>query len=63
MALLGLTSFIVISQLVILSHGAGVATYWCQNGNEGTLATVCAIGNYQCINIAFLDVFGNGQAP
>jgi len=63
MALLGLTSFIVISQLVSLCHGAGIATYWGQNGNEGTLAATCATGNYQYINIAFLNVFGNGQTP
>ncbi|KAJ8442070.1 hypothetical protein Cgig2_007908 [Carnegiea gigantea] len=63
MALLGLTSFIAISQLVSLCHGAGIATYWGQNTNEGTLAAACATGNYQYINIGFLNVFGNGRTP
>ncbi|KAJ8442075.1 hypothetical protein Cgig2_007913 [Carnegiea gigantea] len=51
------------TQLVSLCHGAGIATYWGQNSNEGTLAAACANGNYQYINIAFVNVFGNGQTP
>ncbi|XP_057774271.1 acidic endochitinase-like [Salvia miltiorrhiza] len=45
------------------SEAAGIATYWGQNGNEGTLADACNSGNYQYVNIAFLNVFGNGQTP
>ncbi|OAY48394.1 acidic endochitinase [Manihot esculenta] len=45
------------------STGAGIAIYWGQNGNEGTLAETCASGNYQYVNIAFLSTFGNGQTP
>lgn len=46
-----------------LCHGAGIATYWGQNSNAGTLAAACATGNYQYINIAFLNLFGNGRTP
>ncbi|EEF49014.1 acidic endochitinase SE2 [Ricinus communis] len=45
------------------SYGGGIAIYWGQNGNEGTLADTCASGNYQFVNIAFLSSFGNGQPP
>ncbi|OAY48393.1 acidic endochitinase [Manihot esculenta] len=45
------------------SSGGGIAIYWGQNGNEGTLAETCASGNYQYVNIAFLSTFGNGQTP
>ncbi|KDP22189.1 hypothetical protein JCGZ_26020 [Jatropha curcas] len=45
------------------SSGAGIAIYWGQNGNEGTLAETCSSGNYQFVNIAFLSSFGNGQTP
>ncbi|XP_068640898.1 acidic endochitinase-like [Aristolochia californica] len=42
-------------------NGGGIAIYWGQNGNEGTLAETCATGNYDFVNIAFLPTFGNGQ--
>ncbi|TKY66411.1 Acidic endochitinase [Spatholobus suberectus] len=45
------------------SHAAGIAVYWGQNGNEGSLADACNTGNYQYVNIAFLSTFGNGQTP
>lgn len=45
------------------SRAAGIATYWGQNGNEGSLADKCATGNYQFVNIAFLTTFGSGQTP
>ncbi|CAK9175073.1 unnamed protein product [Ilex paraguariensis] len=45
------------------SNACGIATYWGQNGYEGTLASTCATGNYQFINIAFLTTFGSGQTP
>ncbi|XVE73784.1 hypothetical protein DITRI_Ditri11bG0146200 [Diplodiscus trichospermus] len=41
----------------------GITIYWGQNGNEGTLAETCAMGNYDFVNIAFLPTFGNGQTP
>lgn len=45
------------------ADAAGIAIYWGQNGNEGTLEETCATGNYDYVNIAFLPTFGNGQAP
>ncbi|KAJ6868212.1 acidic endochitinase SE2-like [Populus alba x Populus x berolinensis] len=45
------------------SNGAGIAIYWGQNGNEGSLADTCNSGNYQFVNVAFLSSFGNGQSP
>ncbi|KAG9456901.1 hypothetical protein H6P81_001409 [Aristolochia fimbriata] len=44
-------------------HGGGIAIYWGQNGDEGTLAETCSSGNYAYVNIAFLPTFGNGQTP
>ncbi|KAL8544167.1 hypothetical protein ACS0TY_004630 [Phlomoides rotata] len=41
----------------------GIAVYWGQNGNEGTLAETCATGRFSYINIAFLNKFGGGQTP
>nr|AAQ07267.1 acidic chitinase [Ficus pumila var. awkeotsang] len=45
------------------SHAGGIAIYWGQNGNEGTLSQTCATGKYSIVNIAFLNIFGNGQTP
>ncbi|KAB5524198.1 hypothetical protein DKX38_021947 [Salix brachista] len=42
------------------SNGAGIAIYWGQNSDEGTLAATCDTGNYQFVNVAFLYSFGNG---
>ncbi|GKU89197.1 hypothetical protein SLEP1_g3365 [Rubroshorea leprosula] len=49
--------------LIGTSHGGGIAIYWGQNGNEGTLDETCATGRYSYVNIAFLIKFGNGQTP
>ncbi|XP_062008404.1 hevamine-A-like [Rosa rugosa] len=49
--------------LAVGSNAGGIAIYWGQNGNEGTLAQTCSSGNYQFVNIAFLSSFGNGQTP
>ncbi|KAL3521594.1 hypothetical protein ACH5RR_019743 [Cinchona calisaya] len=45
------------------SQATGIAVYWGQNGNEGSLADTCASGNYQFVNLAFLTTFGAGQTP
>ncbi|KAK9672550.1 hypothetical protein RND81_12G107700 [Saponaria officinalis] len=63
MTVIAFPLLIFTSLLISLCQGAGIATYWGQNTGEGTLATACATGNYQYINIAFLSVFGNGQTP
>ncbi|GLU24358.1 hypothetical protein SLE2022_403020 [Rubroshorea leprosula] len=51
--------------LIVTCHGrGGIAIYWGQNVNEGTLDEACATGsNYSYVNIAFLNQFGNGQIP
>ncbi|KAL2550563.1 Acidic endochitinase [Forsythia ovata] len=46
-----------------LGRRGGIAIYWGQNGNEGTLAEACATGKFSYVNIAFLNKFGNGQTP
>ncbi|KAG2725412.1 hypothetical protein I3760_01G064800 [Carya illinoinensis] len=49
--------------LAVSSNAGGIAIYWGQNGNEGTLVETCATRNYDYVNIAFLATFGNGQTP
>ncbi|KAL6126248.1 hypothetical protein ACLB2K_074299 [Fragaria x ananassa] len=61
---ISLALFISVSiALQIGADAAGIAMYWGQNGNEGTLEETCATGNYDYVNIAFLPTFGNGQTP
>ncbi|XP_041011933.1 hevamine-A-like [Juglans microcarpa x Juglans regia] len=54
---------LIILTLFKTSHAGGIAIYWGQNGNEGTLSDTCATGRYLYVNIAFLNIFGNGQTP
>ncbi|WCJ36763.1 Acidic endochitinase [Euphorbia peplus] len=57
-----LISFLILSLTNILTvNGGGIAIYWGQNGNEGTLAETCATRNYQFVNIAFLSAFGGNR--
>ncbi|XP_022957794.1 acidic endochitinase-like [Cucurbita moschata] len=58
-----LVMFLLAASIFRSSHAAGIAIYWGQNGNEGSLASTCATGNYQFVNVAFLSSFGNGQSP
>ncbi|KHN16990.1 Acidic endochitinase [Glycine soja] len=58
-----LLALILFFTLLGTSHAGGIAIYWGQNGNEGTLSEACATGKYTHINIAFLNKFGNGQTP
>lgn len=64
---LGNLVLIFFSVMVLIqgrgSDAGGIAIYWGQNGNEGTLAETCATGNYDFVNIAFLYTFGNGRIP
>ncbi|TYI32181.1 hypothetical protein ES332_A04G041300v1 [Gossypium tomentosum] len=53
----------VILVLVTGIDAGGIAIYWGQNSDEGTLAETCATGNYDFVNLAFLPTFGNGQTP
>ncbi|KAF6162905.1 hypothetical protein GIB67_021054 [Kingdonia uniflora] len=54
---------LLLLSLVVACNAGGIAIYWGQNGNEGSLVDTCAIGNYAFINVAFLMVFGNRQTP
>ena len=61
---LSMLSFIIINP----SHAAestipGIAVYWGQNGNEGSLQEACATKNYNIVILAFLNVFGSGRTP
>ncbi|KAJ0098808.1 hypothetical protein Patl1_20278 [Pistacia atlantica] len=54
---------ILVLSLVELSLAGGIAIYWGQNGNEGTLNQTCNSGLYSFVNIAFLNKFGGGRTP
>ncbi|KAL5540870.1 hypothetical protein UlMin_043262 [Ulmus minor] len=62
-AFIPLLSLVLFSLNIFSSQAAGIAIYWGQNSNEGTLAETCNTDNYQFVNIAFLSTFGNGQTP
>lgn len=51
----------VLSLTAIGLEGGGID--WGQNGFEGSIEEICASGNYQIVNIAFLTRFGNGSTP
>lgn len=53
----------LVFQFILNTQGGGIAIYWGQNGQEGTLAETCNTGNYNFVNVAFLATFGNGQTP
>lgn len=61
-AMLLLTA-VTLAGLAAGARAGGIAIYWGQNGNEGTLAQACATGNYKFVNVAFLFTFGRGQKP
>ncbi|KAL6123157.1 hypothetical protein ACLB2K_075680 [Fragaria x ananassa] len=66
MASISAAALLSLATLLLLgvgSNAGGIAIYWGQNGNEGTLAQTCASGNYKFVNIAFLSSFGNGRTP
>jgi len=57
------TAFSLAGVAAAGARAGGIAIYWGQNGNEGTLAETCATGNYKFVNVAFLPTFGKGQTP
>ncbi|CAI0546386.1 unnamed protein product [Linum tenue] len=61
--LIVLLPILLLSVIRSCSAAGGVAIYWGQNGNEGTLSETCATGKYTYVSIAFLNKFGNGQTP
>ena len=59
-------AFLSLSVLILAVSSdatSGIAIYWGQNGDEGTLNETCASGNYAFVNMAFLAAFGNGTTP
>ncbi|XP_073000662.1 acidic endochitinase-like [Typha latifolia] len=52
-----------VCSLIHYAHAGSISIYWGQNGNEGTLASTCATGNYAFVNLAFLSSFGSGRTP
>ncbi|XP_061369693.1 hevamine-A-like [Gastrolobium bilobum] len=54
---------LILLALANCANAGGIAIYWGQNGNEGTLAEACSTGNYEFVILAFLPTFGNGQTP
>ncbi|KAK4849545.1 hypothetical protein QYF36_026010 [Acer negundo] len=54
---------LVLLALAVGSNAGGIAIYWGQNGNEGTLSETCGTGNYEYVILSFLSSFGNGQTP
>ncbi|MED6216785.1 hypothetical protein PIB30_011111 [Stylosanthes scabra] len=63
-SLILLLPFLLVSVFIVKpSHAGGIAVYWGQHTNEGSLADACNNGNYKFVNIAFLSKFGNGQNP
>lgn len=65
MTQISLASFLSLLLLLLLpsSNAAGIAVYWGQNGNEGSLAETCDSGNYNFVILSFLATFGNNQTP
>ncbi|XP_027110162.1 acidic endochitinase SE2-like [Coffea arabica] len=58
-----LSSSLLMVSLFQSAQAAGIAVYWGQHGDEGSLADTCASGNYQFVNLAFLTTFGGGKTP
>ncbi|BBN01604.1 protein MpGH18.4 [Marchantia polymorpha subsp. ruderalis] len=62
-----LALMVLISHHAIQTFGAGqVVGYWGQEGDdktEGSLAALCASGNYGIVIIAYLSKFGRNQSP
>lgn len=54
---------LLLLALIKSSTADGIAIYWGQSGNEGTLAQTCASGRYSYVIISFLNKFGNGRTP
>ncbi|KAL3686098.1 hypothetical protein R1sor_004120 [Riccia sorocarpa] len=65
---LGASLWMAVVMLLFLAgtnrvSAGSLASYWGQNGNEGSLADVCSSRSYDILMISFLNVFGNGQTP
>lgn len=60
---LSITALLLISSLIRSSEAAGIAVYWGQNTDEGSLLDACRRGTYDYVNLAFLINYGGGQTP
>ncbi|PON58261.1 Endo-beta-N-acetylglucosaminidase [Parasponia andersonii] len=59
-----LLGFSTLALLVQTSNAAGgIAVYWGQGSNEGTLLETCNSGRYKYVILAFLNEFGEGRTP
>ncbi|XP_058769850.1 hevamine-A-like [Vicia villosa] len=58
-----LSLFLLFLTLLRTSHAGGIAIYWGQHIDEGTLYEACATRRYTHVNIAFLERFGNDRIP
>nr|XP_048323117.1 acidic endochitinase-like [Ziziphus jujuba var. spinosa] len=56
-----LSSVLVQISMFDCGGGGGIAIYWGQNSNEGSLAEACNTGLYDYVNIASLIQFGGGR--
>uniref|UniRef100_A0A803M109 GH18 domain-containing protein n=1 Tax=Chenopodium quinoa TaxID=63459 RepID=A0A803M109_CHEQI len=61
--LLALTTSLFIASLALKAKAGGIAVYWGQDEEEGTLTATCRSGLYKYVNIGFLSTFGSGQTP
>ncbi|KAI3830483.1 hypothetical protein MKW98_030646 [Papaver atlanticum] len=62
---LSVLALVIMSIFVVGSNAGGIAIYWGQNGNEGTLSETCSTGNYAFVILAFFtpghcDPYSNG---
>ncbi|CDP17852.1 unnamed protein product [Coffea canephora] len=61
--LIAITSLWMLSSLIRSSDAAGIATYWGQHTDEGSLEDACRRNTYDYVNLAFLINYGGGQTP
>ncbi|KAL2645006.1 hypothetical protein R1flu_012593 [Riccia fluitans] len=61
--ILGYVIILLLVSAVNRTSAGQIAGYWGQDGNEGSLDSLCNSGNYGIILISFLSQFGSGQAP
>jgi len=58
-----LLPILLLAGMAVISRAGNIATYWGQNGGEGTLADACNSGFYAYVMVSFLNTFGKGQEP
>nr|BAA25015.1 class III acidic endochitinase [Glycine max] len=58
-----LTTFFFTIKPSQASTTGGITIYWGQNIDDGTLTSTCDTGNFEIVNLAFLNAFGCGITP